>query len=40
LDIQLGGAAQDYSLLQVFGCPAYFEVKDDKLNLRAKRFEF
>jgi len=37
LDIWLGGAAQDYSLLWVFGCPAYFSVKNDKFNLRAKQ---
>ena len=33
LDIWLGGAAQDYSLLRVFGCLAYFGVIDDNLNL-------
>ena len=37
LDIWSGGAAQDYSLLQVFGYPAYFSVKYDKLNPRAKK---
>ena len=31
---------QDYSLLRIFGCPAYFNVKDDKLNLRVKKFVF
>ena len=29
---QLGGATQDYSLLWVFKCPAYFGVKYDKVN--------
>ena len=32
LDIWSGGAAQDYSLLWVFGYPAYFSIKDGKLN--------
>ena len=33
LNIWSGRAAQDYNLLQVFECPAYFRVKDGKLNL-------
>jgi len=40
LDIWSGGAAQDYNLLQVFGYQAYFNVKDDKLNPREKKFAF
>ena len=40
LDIWSGGAAQDYDLLRAFGCPAYFSVKDDKLNSRAKKLVF
>ena len=40
LDIWSGGAAQDYNLLRVFGCPTYFSVKDDKLNPRTKKFVF
>jgi len=40
LDICSGGVAQDYDLLRVFGCLAYFSVKDDKLNLREKKFVF
>ena len=40
MGIWSGGAAQDYSLLRVFECSAYFGVKDDKLNSRAKRFVF
>ena len=36
MDIWSGGATQDYSLLRVFGCPAYFNVKDDKLNREQK----
>jgi len=39
-DIWLIGDAQDYGLLQVFECPAYFSVKDDKLNPRVKKFVF
>jgi len=38
LDIGSGGAAQEYGLLRVFGCLAYFSVKDDKLNPRVKKF--
>ena len=40
LDIWSSGAAQDYSLLSVFGCPAYFHVKERKLDPRAKKFAF
>jgi len=40
LNIWSGGATQDYDLMRVFGCPAYFTVKDDKLNPRAKKFTF
>ena len=40
LGICLGGAAQDYSLLRVFGCPTYFNIKHDKLNLQVKKFVF
>jgi len=40
LDIWSDGATQDYDLLQVFRCPTYFSIKDDKLNLRAKMFVF
>jgi len=40
LDIWSGGVAQNYDLLWVFGCPAYFNVKNDKLNLRVKKFVF
>ena len=36
LDIWSGGAAQNYSFLWVFESPAYFSVKDDKINPRAK----
>ena len=40
LNIWSGRVAQDHDLLWVFGCPAYFSVKDDKLNLRARKFVF
>jgi len=36
----LGGAAQDYDLLRVFGCPAYFRIKEGKLNPQTKEFVF
>jgi len=40
LDIWSGGVAQNYDLLCVFECQAYFSVKDDKLNPRIKKFVF
>ena len=40
MDIWSGGAAQHYDLLRVFESPAYFSAKDDKVNLRAKKFIF
>ena len=33
-------AAQDYNLLRVFRCPAYYHIKEDKLHLRAKKGVF
>ena len=33
-------ATQDYDLLQVFGSPAYFSIKDGKKNPRKKKFVF
>ena len=38
LDIWSGGAAQEYILLRVFESPAYFSVKDGKINLQVKKF--
>ena len=32
--------AQDYDSLKIFGCPAYYHVKEDKLNLRARKGAF
>jgi len=29
--------AQDYDSLRAFGCPAYYHVKEDKLNPRARK---
>jgi len=40
INIWSGEASQDYSLLWEFGCPVYFGVKDDMLNLQAKKFVF
>ena len=34
------GRPADYSILRIFGCPAYAYVKDGKLNLRAKKCIF
>jgi len=33
-------AAQDYDLLRVFGCPAYYHIKEDKLDSIAKKWVF
>ena len=35
-----GGAAQEYDVLRVFESLAYFSAKDDKINLRVKKFVF
>ena len=32
--------AQDYDSLQIFSCPAYYHVKEDKLDLRARKGMF
>jgi len=40
LEVWSGKAAQDYDLLRVFGCPAYYHVKKDKLDPRAKKGVF
>ena len=40
LEAWSGKAAADYDLLKVFGCPAYYHVKDDKLDPRAKKGVF
>jgi len=40
LDIWSSETAQDFSLLWVFECLAYFNIKNDKLNLQAKKFVF
>ena len=37
LEVWSGKAAQDYDSLRVFGCPAYYHVKEDKLHPRAKK---
>jgi len=40
LEVWSGKAAQDYDSLRVFGCPAYYHAKEDKLDLRAKKGVF
>jgi len=40
LEAWSGKAAVDYDLLRVFGCPAYYHVKEDKLDPRAKKGVF
>jgi len=40
LEIWSEKVAQDYDLLQVFECPAYYHVKKDKLNSRARKYVF
>ena len=32
--------AQDYDMLRIFECPAYYHVKEVKLDPRAKKAEF
>ena len=33
-------AAQDYDMLTIFGCPAYYHIKEDKLDPQAKKTVF
>jgi len=40
LKIWSGKAALDYDSLRVFGCLAYYHVKEDKLDPRAKKGVF
>jgi len=37
LKVWLGKTAQDYDLLWIFEYPAYYDVKKDKLDLRARK---
>ena len=37
LEVWSGKFAQDYNSLKVFGYPAYYHVKEDKLDPRAKK---
>jgi len=37
LKVWLGKATQDYDSLRVFECPAYYHVKEDKLDPRTKK---
>ncbi|KAH9662850.1 hypothetical protein KPL70_019489 [Citrus sinensis] len=40
MEMWSGKHAQDYDSLRVFGCPAYYHVKDGKLDLRARKSIF
>jgi len=40
LKVWSGKAAQDYDLLRIVGCPAYYHVKEDKLDPRVKKRVF
>ena len=40
LEVWSGKVAQDYDSLCVFGCPAYYHVKEDKLDPRARKSVF
>ena len=40
LEVWSGKTAADYDFLRVFGCPAYYHVKDDKLDPRVKKGVF
>ena len=37
IEFLFGKAAQDYDSLRIFGCPAYYHIKEDKLDSRARR---
>ena len=40
MEIWSGEAAQDYDSLRIFECPTYRHIKEDKLELRAKKGVF
>ena len=40
LEVWSGKAAQDYDSFRVFGCPAYYHIKEDKLDPRSKKGVF
>ena len=40
LEICSGSLATNYDSLHIFGCPAYYHVKDSKLDSRAKKAIF
>ena len=40
MEVWSGKAAQDYDMLKIFGCLAYYHVKEDKLDSRAKKAGF
>ena len=40
MEMWSGKHAQDYDSLRVFGCPAYYHVKDGKLDPRARKIIF
>ena len=40
MEVRCGKAAQDNDMLRIFGCPAYYHVKEDKLNPCAKKTIF
>ena len=40
MEVRSKKAAQDYNMIRIFGCPAYYHVKEDKLNLQVKKVVF
>ena len=40
MEVWSGKAAQDYDSLRIFGCPTYYHVKEDKLDLKMKKVVF
>ena len=40
MEMWSGKHAQDYNFLRIFGCPAYYHVKDGKLDSRARKAIF
>ena len=40
MEVRSGKATQDYDMLMIFGCLDYYQVKEDKLDPRAKKAVF
>jgi len=40
MEVYSGKASQDYDILKIFGCPACYHTKKDKLDLEPRRMCF